>query len=82
MLVQLVGTHYWTMDIPRDKELNIIVADAMTWRPKPGERFDVVWHDIWNNICTDNLPEMSKLHRSYGRRCNWRGSWGKNVLSF
>ena len=50
-------------------------ADALEYKPPRGEQYDVVWHDIWPNICTDNLPEMHKLHRKYGRRCNWQGSW-------
>lgn len=84
-VVKLVGQHYLNQNalhLKANKELNIIVADAMIWRPKPGERFDVIWHDIWNNICTDNLPEMSKLHRSYGRRCDWQGSWGKEECEY
>jgi hypothetical protein len=55
--------------------LQINCADAFSWRPFRGERFDVVWHDIWDNICADNLPEMTRLHRKYGKLCNWQGSW-------
>lgn len=82
---RLVGQHYLhqnALHLKTNKELQIIVADAMTWRPKSGERFDVVWHDIWNNICADNLPEMIKLHRAYGRRCNWQGSWGREMCEY
>lgn len=52
-------------------------ADALEYRPPVGERYGVVWHDIWDNICSDNLPEMHKLHRRYGRRCEWQGSWAR-----
>ena len=41
-------------------------ADAFTWRPN-GERFNAVWHDIWNGISLDNHDGMKKLHRRYGR---------------
>lgn len=75
-VVKLVGQHY--LDKANGR-LKIIVADALTWRPEKGERFNVVWHDIWDNICTDNLQQISKLHRSYGRRCDWQGSWGKEL---
>jgi hypothetical protein len=60
-----------------DARVTIIHADAFTWKPPRGVRYDVVWHDIWNEICTDNLAEMATLHRRYGRRCNWQGSWSK-----
>lgn len=52
-------------------------ADALEYRPPVGERYGVVWHDIWDGICSDNLPEMHKLHRKYGRRCEWQGSWSR-----
>lgn len=52
-------------------------ADALEYRPPVGKRYGVVWHDIWDDICSDNLPEMHKLHRKYGRRCEWQGSWAR-----
>jgi len=60
-----------------DPRLEIIHADAFTWKPLKGIHYDVVWHDIWNDICEDNLPEMTKLHRKYGKRTGWQGSWAK-----
>ena len=39
--------------------------------------FDAVWHDIWDEISDENLPEMHKLHRKYGQRANWHGSWAR-----
>jgi len=55
--------------------LTIIHANAFEWKPPKNTRYCVVWHDIWNNITSDNLPEMHRLHRKYGRRCDWQGSW-------
>jgi len=57
--------------------LTIINADAFDYKPAKGSYFGAVWHDIWDNICGDNLPEMSKLHRRYGRMSTWQGSWGR-----
>ena len=62
-----------------DSRVTIVHADAFEWKPPKGKRYDVVWHDIWNNICTDNLPEMHTLHRKYGKRCNWQGSWCREI---
>jgi len=61
-----------------DKRLSIIHADAFEYVPPKGERFNFVWHDIWDYICADNLPEMSKLHRKYGRKTDWQDSWAKS----
>ena len=55
----------------------VIHANALHYRPPKGVRFDVVWHDIWDNICTDNWEVMSRLHRKYGRLCGWQGSWSR-----
>jgi len=62
-----------------DNRVNIIHADAFDWKPPKGVRYNAAWHDIWDNICATNLPEMIKLHRKYGRRCDWQGSWCKEL---
>lgn len=71
----LVGDQYAV-----DPRVSIHVADmyAMTW--PPGTRWDVAWFDIWADLCTDNLHDMARLARSYGRRCDWSGYWGKELL--
>lgn len=58
-----------------DDRVTILQYDALTWRPPVGALWDVVWHDIWDDICADNLADMKRLHRKYGRRCGWQGSW-------
>jgi hypothetical protein len=75
-VIELVGPHYAC-----DK-LTIHHADAyeQARKWKPGTRWCVAWHDIWRDLCEDNLPEMARLHRSYGRRVDWQDSWGKGLL--
>jgi hypothetical protein len=71
-VISLVGKHY------QDKygsRLQIINANTFEWTPPKGKRYGMVWHDIWTYICYDNLPEMHKLHRKYGRHADWQGSW-------
>jgi spermidine synthase len=58
-----------------DPRVTIINADAFTWIPPKDKMYDCVWHDIWDYICADNLPEMKKLHRKYGRRTKYQESW-------
>lgn len=68
-VIELVAPHLV------DDRLTIIHADAFDYQPPKGKRFNFVWHDIWDNICSDNLPDMHKLHRKYGRRCDYQESW-------
>ncbi len=63
-----------------DEIITIINDDAFTWKPPRGTYYNAVWHDIWNDICTDNLTEMKTLHRRYGRRCQWQGSWSREFI--
>ena len=74
-VIGLVGEHYLKMGHTR---VTIIHADALTYDPGKGIRFDAVWHDIWPNITSDNIPTMSTLHRRYGQRLTPTGfqdSW-------
>lgn len=59
--------------------LEVIHADALEYQPPRGVRFGAVWHDIWDAICSDNLPDMHRLHRKYGRRTDWQGSWCRHL---
>lgn len=65
-----------------DPRLEIIQADAYTWEPPRGLVYDVVWHDIWPTISSENLAQMAKLHRKYARRCRWQGSWAKEECQY
>lgn len=76
-IIELTGK-FWK-EIYGDK-LTIINADAYTWKPPKGQRWDVIWHDIWKEICSDNTPLMTKLHRKYGRRTHQQNSWGLREL--
>lgn len=74
-VIKLVGPTYTS-----DPRLTIHEGDAFTYQWPKGRRWNIVWHDIWNNLCIDNLEEMARLHRRFGRRCDWQGSWGKEFL--
>lgn len=74
-VISLAGPHY-----QRDNRVEIICGDAFTYQPPKGLRYGAVWHDIWDNLCGDNLPEMTKLKRKYGRRTDWQGCWGEHYI--
>lgn len=57
----------------------IFCCDAFEYQPPKGIRYGAVWHDIWDSICSDNLSGMHRLHRKYGRRTDWQGSWCRSA---
>lgn len=71
-VINLVASHYQSM---YGDKLEIIQADALTWKPPKGIKYGMVWHDIWPDITGDNYEEMKKLHRRFGRFADWQGSW-------
>lgn len=72
-VLALVAPHF---DVPR---VTIIECDALKWTPPKGQRIGLAWHDIWDTISSDNLDEMKTLHRRYGRRADWQGSWCRSL---
>jgi hypothetical protein len=60
--------------------LTIHHGDALTYKWPVGTRWTVAWHDIWDTICEDNLPDMNRLHRRFGRRVDWQGSWCRDLI--
>lgn len=70
-VISLVGPH-----LACDR-LTIVEANALTWVPPRGRQWHMVWHDIWDYITADNLPEMQRLHRRYARRAVIQRSWGR-----
>lgn len=73
-VVALVGPTY-----AKDPRVKVIEANALEYTPPKGVHFDFVWHDIWDYICADNLPEMHRLHRKYGRCCDEQASWEREL---
>lgn len=73
-VIDLVGPTF-----ANDPRVEIIHADAMEYLPAKGERFDYVWHDIWDAICTDNLDQMTTLSRRYSRFTKKQGFWARDI---
>lgn len=63
-----------------DPRVTIVHADTRDWRPPRGVRFGAVWHDIWDDICADNRPEMTALNRRYARIADWKGCWSQDQI--
>lgn len=69
-LCELIGPHY-----TGDSRVRLICADAFTWKPDRGDRFDYAWHDIWPSICSDNIPEIKTLTKRFRRACGSQDAW-------
>lgn len=65
----------------RDPRVTIRRGDAYTYEWPVGTRWDVVWHDVWDTLDTDNLSEgYARLNRRFGSRAGWQGAWGQAYL--
>lgn len=73
-VIALVGPHYASNPL-----ITIIEADALEYKPPKGLRYNAVWHDIWTFITPDNIEDMKILHRRYGKRTDWQGSWARDM---
>lgn len=72
-IIAMVGPHY------SDPRLKIIQGDFRDYCPK-GQKYDVVWSDIWGDVSEDDIPEMIALHKRWRRRSQWHGCWGENLI--
>lgn len=78
-VIALVGPHFASE--VRKGRLDIVMADAYDYRPEKGERFNYVWHDIWDFIGDDNLPLMAHLGRRYNKRvADAQGFWAREQI--
>lgn len=63
-----------------DPRVEIIHADIFTYTFADGTKFDYAWFDIWDEICTNNLPEMRALKSRYHSICKIQGCWTEHEL--
>jgi spermidine synthase len=78
-VIKLVGPHY---EAKFGDRLTIIQADVMQWLPPKGTVFDLAYFDIWPDICTDNLKDITALKRRWVRRAKVRLFWVEGLLRY
>jgi hypothetical protein len=76
-VIDVIGSHY-----AKDPRVHLHHANAFdqTTRWPKNSKWDAAWHDIWPDLCGDNIPEMTRLQRSYGRRVTHQESWSRRFL--
>lgn len=74
-VIDLVWPHYKKYH----GKSTLIHDDIFNVKFPKGTFFDYAWYDIWDDICADNLPEMHKLHRKFGRVTGNQGSWSRDL---
>lgn len=68
--------------------LTVICADIYEWRPAKGTKFNTVYFDIWSGQSTDDLEDMTRLHRTFrpffvskgDDPVRWMDSWRRDIL--
>lgn len=80
-VIELVGAQFV------DGRVTFHLGDAFEYAWPRGTRWDVAWHDVWDDLSTYNLngPEANpgtyaRLNRRYGGRVRWQGAWGQGYL--
>lgn len=76
-VIAVVGPQVQALAARYGATVNIHQGDMYAIKWPTGTCWDVAWFDIWEAMCGDNLPLMTKLARSYGRRTGWQGFWGR-----
>lgn len=62
-----------------DGRLSIHQRDCFAYKPARGERYNVIWHDVWDDISAGNLEQMNMLKRRWAKRCDWQGCWSEQM---
>lgn len=74
-VIELVAPYY--QQIWGDR-LTIVQCSAYDYEPTKGTKYDMIWHDIWPDICADNYEQMKTLKKKfkkYLKLLGWQGCW-------
>ena len=77
-VIDLVAPYYEQL---YPNKITFHCASIFDWKWDRDAYYDIAWFDIWDDLDYEvNLPQMAKLHRRFGKRAAWKGSWGKEIL--
>ncbi len=67
------------------KKAKVVEGSIFDFKPPTGTKYDTIYFDIWPNISTENLKDMSRLHRRFWRYLtddSIMDSWERDVLLY
>lgn len=70
----------WVAPTVNDARVDYVQGDVYEWRWPKGARYSATWMDIWLQLSTDDLADMTRLRRRYGRVSDWNDCWGRDNL--
>lgn len=76
----VINMVYPVLDKLFPKQLEVVCANALEYKPERGENYDIVYHDIWRDQTLDNWEQYKLLHRRWGRHCLWQDSWARDRM--
>jgi hypothetical protein len=71
-VLTLVREHYQKK---YDTRIEFIQADIFEWDPPPGVHWNYIWFDIWDTISSENLLQMSQLHKKFKKFTEQDAFW-------
>jgi hypothetical protein len=60
--------------------LKVIHGDA--FEVEVEDRYDVVWHDIWDDIGGKHLDSIDSMEARFEGKCGWQQSWCKELMLY
>lgn len=78
-VIRLVAPY---LDTRYPGRIEVIEADAFSWKPPTPRHFTVCWHDIWPDPHSRQVAEEIELLRErYRPWCDWQGFWPEDYLA-
>jgi hypothetical protein len=77
-IIDLVAPHFYS-----EFNLNTLTikkGDALKHKPKKGDFYHAIWHDIWDDISPENLTDMVKLRDRWAPYAGWQGFWSEGMV--
>lgn len=76
-VMALVGPTVSRVAAEQGKALTVMRCDVETFAPVAGEHFDYAWHDIWDQIDDDNLPQMTRIMSKFRPFAKRQACWSR-----
>jgi spermidine synthase len=56
-------------------KVEVIHADIFDWEPPKDKKWNIIFFDIWNNICSDNWEDMKTLTKKFKYKVDRNDNW-------